>query len=172
MQPESSCKSHVSRAVSHADANTILFADVSTAANIDKKHVKVTALRAGSVIVDMLIAKEAGDPHKIVQGLEEQLRWPDSLLRMGKLTRKTKGPGNRHDAEYCLDDGLQDPLTPAPRGVSQHNQLAAGVHTHCDSKREQERGGEKERARERARDRASERERESERASETQAQKH
>ena len=129
MQPESSCRSHVSRAVSHSDADILLFADVSTAANIDKKHVKVTALRAGSVIVDMLLAKEAGDPHKIVHGLEEQLRWPDSLLRMGKLTRKTKGLGNRDDAEYCLDDGLQDPLTPAPRGVSQHNQHAAGVHT-------------------------------------------
>jgi hypothetical protein len=35
--------------------------DVATAAKIDAKHVKVTALRAGSVMVDMLIAKEVGD---------------------------------------------------------------------------------------------------------------
>ena len=40
--------------------------DVATAANIDAKHVKVTALHAGSVVVDILIAKEAGDVQKIV----------------------------------------------------------------------------------------------------------
>ncbi len=64
--------------------------DVATAAKIDAKHVKVTALRAGSVIVDMLIAKEAGDAQKIVRDLEEQLKSPNSLLMQGKLTSKTK----------------------------------------------------------------------------------
>jgi hypothetical protein len=73
--------------------------DVATAAKIDSKHVKVTALRAGSVIVDMLIAKEAGDTLKIVQDLEEQVHSPNSLLMQGKLTSRTffaytkKGPG-------------------------------------------------------------------------------
>jgi hypothetical protein len=73
--------------------------DVATAAKIDAKHVKVTALRAGSVIVDMLIAKEAGDTLKIVQDLEEQVHSPNSLLMQGKLTSRTffaytkKGPG-------------------------------------------------------------------------------
>ncbi len=73
--------------------------DVATAAKINSKHVKVTALRAGSVIVDMLIAKEAGDTLKIVQDLEEQVHSPNSLLMQGKLTSMTsfaytkKGPG-------------------------------------------------------------------------------
>jgi hypothetical protein len=40
--------------------------DVATTANIEAKHVKVTALHAGSVMVDVLIAKEAGDVQKIV----------------------------------------------------------------------------------------------------------
>jgi hypothetical protein len=60
--------------------------DVATAANIDVKHVRVTALRAGSVIVHMLIAKEAGDPHKIVRNLEEQRKSPTSPLLQGKVT--------------------------------------------------------------------------------------
>jgi hypothetical protein len=64
--------------------------DVASAAKIDAKHVKVTALRAGSVIVDMLIAKEAGDAKEIVRNLEEQLTSPNSLLMQGKLTRKAK----------------------------------------------------------------------------------
>ena len=60
--------------------------DVATAANIDVKHVRVTTLRAGSVIVDMLIAKEAGDAHKIVRNLEEQRKSPTSPLLQGKVT--------------------------------------------------------------------------------------
>ena len=40
--------------------------EVATASNIDVKHVKVTALHAGSVIVDILIAKEAGDTNHSV----------------------------------------------------------------------------------------------------------
>jgi hypothetical protein len=62
--------------------------DVATAAKIDAKHVKVTALRAGSVIVDMLIAKEAGDAQKAVRDLEEQLESTNSLLKHGKVTSK------------------------------------------------------------------------------------
>ena len=64
--------------------------DVATAANVHAKYMKIAALRAGSVIVDMLIASEAGEPTKIVQGLLEQLKTPDSLLLRGKFTSKTK----------------------------------------------------------------------------------
>jgi hypothetical protein len=64
--------------------------DVATAAKIDAQYVKVTALRAGSVIVDMLIAKEAGDATEILRDLQEQLKFPNSLLMQGKLTRKAK----------------------------------------------------------------------------------
>jgi hypothetical protein len=60
--------------------------DVATAAKIDAKHVRVRALRAGSVIVHMLIAKEAGDAHKIVRNLEEQRKSPTSPLLQGKVT--------------------------------------------------------------------------------------
>ena len=73
--------------------------DVATAAKIDAKHVKVTALRAGSVIVDMLIAKEAGDVKAIVKDLEEQVKSPNSLLRQGKLTSKTKGGEEKKEKE-------------------------------------------------------------------------
>jgi hypothetical protein len=64
--------------------------DIAAAAKIDTKHIKITGLRAGSVIVDMLIAKEAGDVKAIVQDLEKQVKSPNSLLRQGKLTSKTK----------------------------------------------------------------------------------
>ena len=65
--------------------------DVATAAKIDAKHVRVTGLRAGSVLVDMLIAKEAGDAQEIVRDLEEQVKWPSSLLMQGKVSsRATK----------------------------------------------------------------------------------
>jgi len=64
--------------------------DVAAAAKIAAKHIKVTGLRAGSVIVDMLIAKEAGDVKAIVQDLEEQVKSPNSLLKQGKLTSKIK----------------------------------------------------------------------------------
>jgi hypothetical protein len=64
--------------------------DVATAATIDAKHVRVKGLRAGSVLVDMLIAKEAGDAQEIVRDLEEQVKWPNSLLMRGKVTSKAK----------------------------------------------------------------------------------
>jgi hypothetical protein len=64
--------------------------DVATAAKIDMEHIKVTELRAGSVIVDMLIKKSAGDVQNIVQDLEMQLKSPNSLLMQGKMTSKTK----------------------------------------------------------------------------------
>jgi hypothetical protein len=72
--------------------------DVATAANIDAKHVRgiqvrVTELHADSAIVDMLIAKEAGNAEQIVRNLEDQLKTPKSLLMQGKVTRKAKkGP--------------------------------------------------------------------------------
>jgi hypothetical protein len=40
--------------------------DVAFAARIDAKHLRVETLPAGSVIVDIPLAKEAGDPHNIV----------------------------------------------------------------------------------------------------------
>jgi len=64
--------------------------DVASAAKIDAKHVRVTGLRAGSVLVDMLIAKEAGDAQEIVRDLEEQIKWPNSPLMQGKVTSKAK----------------------------------------------------------------------------------
>jgi hypothetical protein len=73
--------------------------DVATAAKIIAKHIKVTGLRAGSVIVDMLIAKEAGDVKAIVKDLEEQVKSPNSLLRQGKLTSKTKGGEEKKEKE-------------------------------------------------------------------------
>jgi len=59
---------------------------VATAAKIDAKFVRVTELRAGSVLVDMLIAKETGDAQEILPGLEQQLKSPNSLLMQGKVT--------------------------------------------------------------------------------------
>jgi hypothetical protein len=82
--------------------------DVATAANIDAKYVKVKALRAGSVMVDMLIAKEAGDAQNIVRDLEEQLKSPISLLMQGKVTSKTKkGPPCAAEAEVPLPPGAR-----------------------------------------------------------------
>ena len=63
--------------------------DVSAAANIDSRFVKVIGMRAGSVIVDMQIASEAGDLDQIGQHLVEQVKPTDSALRRGKVTSKT-----------------------------------------------------------------------------------
>lgn len=103
------------------------FEDVTTAANIDKRQVKVTRLRAGSVIVDMLITKEAGDTHKIVQGLQEQLRHPNSLLRMGKLTsRASSSPRNSNDDKSCSDEADDDTaILKEQRGVPHYSKHAA-----------------------------------------------
>jgi hypothetical protein len=65
-----------------------LITDVATAAKIDAKHLRVTALRAGSVIVDMLIAKAAGDAQEIVRDLEKQMGDMRSLFMKGKVTSK------------------------------------------------------------------------------------
>jgi hypothetical protein len=72
--------------------------DVATAANVHAKYMTIAALRAGSVIVDMLIASEAGHPTKIVQGLVEQFMTPDSPLMRGKFTSKTKSLNASPDA--------------------------------------------------------------------------
>jgi len=68
-----------------------LIRDVAAAGNLDPKYVKIAGLRAGSVIVDVLIAPEAGEAAKIVESLKEQAGSPTSRLRQGKLTSKTKG---------------------------------------------------------------------------------
>ena len=63
--------------------------DVSAAAQIDARFVKVVGMRAGSVIADMQIAPEAGDLDQIEQHLVEQVKPTDSALRRGKITSKT-----------------------------------------------------------------------------------
>eukprot|EP00802_Teleaulax_amphioxeia_P000169 Tamp_00169.p1 GENE.Tamp_00169~~Tamp_00169.p1 ORF type:complete len:3645 (+),score=1200.53 Tamp_00169:164-10936(+) len=74
----------------HEDFKQGVLADVAAAANVDVKYVKIQGLRAGSVIVDLLIAPEVGEPHKVVQDLEQQVNSPGSRLLTGKLTSKTK----------------------------------------------------------------------------------
>ena len=69
-----------------------LITDVAAAAKIDAKHLRVTALRAGSVIVDMLIAKAAGDAQEIVRDLEEQMGDMRSPFMKGKVTSKIWTP--------------------------------------------------------------------------------
>ena len=63
--------------------------DVSAAAKIDARFVKVVGMRAGSVIVDMQIATEAGDLDQIEEHLVEQVKPTDSALRRGRITSKT-----------------------------------------------------------------------------------
>ena len=63
--------------------------DVAAAANLDPKYLRIAVLRAGSVIIDMLIAPEAGEPNGILQGLVAQSKIPGSALMQGKLTSKT-----------------------------------------------------------------------------------
>ena len=65
--------------------------DVSAAANIDAKFVKVVGMRAGSVIVDIHIAPEAGNLDQIEQNLIEQAKSTDSALKRGKITSKVRG---------------------------------------------------------------------------------
>ena len=65
--------------------------DVADAAKVDVKYIKIQGLRAGSVIVDLLIAPEVGEPHKVLQDLREQASSLGSRLLKGKLTSKTKG---------------------------------------------------------------------------------
>ena len=64
--------------------------DLATAANVDSKHMRIAALRAGSVIAEVLLAPEAGDHTNIFQDLVEQSQTPDSLLKKGKFTCKAK----------------------------------------------------------------------------------
>ena len=76
--------------------------DVAAAANLDPKYLSIAVLRAGSVIIDMLIAPEAGEPNGILQGLVAQSKIPGSALMQGKLTSKTT----------TLASGAQ-PMTPS-----------------------------------------------------------
>jgi hypothetical protein len=63
--------------------------DVSGAAQIHASFVKVVGMRAGSVMVDLQIAPEAGDLDQIEEQLVEQVKPEDSALRRGKITSKT-----------------------------------------------------------------------------------
>jgi len=67
-----------------------ILADVAAAARVDVKYVEIKELRAGSVIADLLIAPEVGEPHQVLQDLREQANSPGSRLMTGKLTSKTK----------------------------------------------------------------------------------
>jgi hypothetical protein len=75
----------------HEDFKKGILADIAAAAKVDVKYVQIQGLRAGSVIVDLLIAPEVGQPHKVLQDLREQANCPGSRLMTGKLTNKTKG---------------------------------------------------------------------------------
>jgi hypothetical protein len=63
--------------------------DVSGAAQIHPSFVKVVGMHAGSVMVDLQIAPEAGDLDQIEEQLVEQVNHADSALRKGKITSKT-----------------------------------------------------------------------------------
>jgi hypothetical protein len=75
----------------HEDFKQGILADVAAAAKVDVKYVQIQGLHAGSVIVNLLIAPEVGEPHKVLQDLREQVNCPGSCLMTGKLTNKTKG---------------------------------------------------------------------------------
>ena len=91
--------------------------DVATAAKIDARHIKVTGLRAGSVVVDMLIAKEAGNVKAIVKDLEDQVKSPNSLLKQGKVTSKAKGgEENKEEADK------ETPLPPMKKEDNARNE--------------------------------------------------
>jgi hypothetical protein len=100
--------------------------DVANAAKIDEKHVKITALRAGSVIVDMLIASRAGDAQKIVKGLEEQVKLPRSPLMQGKVTSKTKSIESASALESDREDFR------AASTTEEHDAAGASAYHHLD----------------------------------------
>jgi hypothetical protein len=69
--------------------------DIAKAADIKKESVRVEGLRAGSVLVDLVItATEGGkDAAAVAFGLEAQARDKSSALFKGKHTSKTDGLG-------------------------------------------------------------------------------
>lgn len=73
--------------------------DIAKAADIKKESVRVEGLRAGSVLVDLVItATEGGkDAAAVAFGLEAQARDKSSALFKGKHTSKTDGLGLKLD---------------------------------------------------------------------------
>ena len=67
--------------------------DIAVAACLEPSFFQVVAIRAGSVIADIQIAQEAGNPYKAVLCLIGQLNLKDSLLRGGKWTSKATSIG-------------------------------------------------------------------------------
>jgi hypothetical protein len=69
--------------------------DLAKASGLPAENFKITKLSAGSVIVDIDIMPDplgiASDPSTIARDLEKQVADPNSPLRLGKLTRQTKG---------------------------------------------------------------------------------
>jgi len=49
-----------------------IVADVAAAAEVDVKYIKIQELRAGGVIVDLFIAPEVGETHKVLQDLRSR----------------------------------------------------------------------------------------------------
>jgi hypothetical protein len=107
--------------------------DVATAANIDPKHIKVTGLRADSVIVDMLIAQEAGDALSIVQGLKEQMKSPNSPLMQGKLTSKAKPAATMVERGNDAEAALRQENEQLKVMLEKVNKAAAGVTSSQDA---------------------------------------
>jgi hypothetical protein len=69
--------------------------DLAKASGLPAKNFKITKLSPGSVIVHIDIMPDplgiACAPSAIAQDLEKQAADPNSRLRLGKLTRQTKG---------------------------------------------------------------------------------
>ena len=99
--------------------------DVAAAGKIDAKHVKVTALRAGSVIVDMLIAKAAaGDVYNTLQDLEKQLMSPNSLfMKLTSSSSSSSSPASISSISRIASS------QPAPANMT--SWFGGGVHNIC-----------------------------------------
>ena len=73
--------------------------DVSKAASVATRFLKVVRIRAGSVLVDMLLSSAAGDRASILAGLMAQLESPESMLMQGEATCKAAGLNVHQDKE-------------------------------------------------------------------------
>jgi hypothetical protein len=112
--------------------------DVSAAANIDAKLVKVVGLRAGSVsvIVDMHIAPEAGNLDQIEKNLIGQAKSTDSTLKRGKISSRARGivktlaPHMQHQAERLPQH--QAELLPQAQLLPQRVQLHSPWQTQAE----------------------------------------
>jgi chromosome segregation ATPase len=81
-----------------------LVRNIASAAKVDHNFFKVVSMRAGSVIVDLLIAPEVGDQDKIAQDLAEQAHDPNSPLRTRTLTSSVRSIA----ATEALDQANRD----------------------------------------------------------------